>query len=242
MARPVDPPPREVPWAEWWEQFRIDYRATRDNAQHVSILGPTGTGKSTLALKVAELRPYVAVLAAKPRDTHMKAMLRAGGYRKVDRLPEAGAGLRRVFLWPRNVGTESHALQRATFDAAMSHAYRVGVWHLVVDEGHFLADTLRLGDRIRGAYQMGRSNGHGIILAAQRPAWLPRDIYSSADHLLIFGTNDSADLKSISGLNGVNDRTVRDCVATLTRAGHRFVHVNTRTGQLAITALPKGHL
>lgn len=231
----------EVPWDEWWGTFRSEYRATRDNAQHMSILGPTGTGKSTLAFKVAELRPYVGVLCAKPRDEHMRKMLKRGGYRKVDRLPEAGAGQRRVFLWPPNTGTESHALQRATFDNALAHAYRVGVWHLLVDEGHFLADTLRLGDRIRGAYQMGRSNGHGIILCAQRPAWLPRDIYSSADHLLIFGTNDSADLKSISGLNGVNDRVVRDCVASLDRESHRFLHVNTRTGRTSITALPKGH-
>lgn len=231
----------EEPFDQWWPRFRREYRATRDNAQHVTVLGPTGTGKSTLAMTVAQLRPYVAVLCAKPRDAHMKSMLRAGGYRKVDRLPEAGSGIRRCFIWPPNTGIESHPQLARAFADAYAHAYRVGVWHLLVDEGHFQADTLRLGDRIRGAYQMGRSNGHGIILAAQRPAWLPRDIYSSADHLMIFGTNDSADLKSISGLNGVNDRVVRDCVASLDRESHRFLHVNTRTGSMTITALPKGH-
>lgn len=234
MASPPEYDIPEVPWAEWWSAFCRSYRATRDNAQHVTILGPTRTGKSTLAMQVARQRPYVAALCAKPRDKHMKSMLRDGGFRKVDVLPEAGAGIRRAYLWPPNVGNVSHPVQRAAFHGAFSHAYRVGVWHLLVDEAHYLATTLRLADDIRGAYQMGRSNGHGVILCAQRPAWLPRDIYSSADHLFIFGTNDAADLKSISGMNGVNDKVVRLAVANLGR-DHRFLHVNTATGDLAIT-------
>lgn len=230
----------EVPWAEWWPQFVRSYRATREQAQHVTILGPTNTGKSTLAMTVARARPYVAVLAAKPRDDHMKAMLRQAGYVKLPRLPESGAGFHKVVIWPKNRGARDHAEMRAAYAQAFEHAYEVGVWHLLVDEAHFMAQRLRLSDAIRDAYQMGRSNGHGIILAAQRPAWLPRDIYSSADHLMIFGTNDSADLKSISGLNGVNDRTVRDTVSALGR-DKRFLHVNTVTGSMSITRIPKGH-
>lgn len=229
----------EVPWEEWWPQFVADYKSTRDNAQHVSILGPNGTGKSTLMMKVLTTKPYPGVLACKPRDVHMRNMLRQGGYVKVDRLPEAGAGRRRVVIWPKNRGIRDHAGIADSFAQALDHAQEVGVWHLGIDEGHFLAETLRLGPRIKSAYQMGRSNGHGIVLCAQRPAWLPRDIYSGASHLMIFGTNDSADLKSISGLNGVNDRTVRDCVATLGR-DKRFLHVNTLTGATAITRIPKG--
>ena len=228
----------EVPWTEWWASFERRYRATRDNAQHVTILGPTGTGKSTLAMQVASLRPYVAVLAAKPRDAHMKDMLRRGGYRKVEVLPESGAGLRRVFVWPPNRGERDYPLMRSAYESAFDHAYNVGVWHLVMDEAHFMADSLGLNRRIKHAYQMGRSNGHGVILCAQRPAWLPRDIYSSADHLFIFGTNDSADLKSISGLNGVSDRIVRDVVSGLDRESHRFLHVDTKSGNLSITRMP----
>lgn len=229
----------EVPWAEWWATFSRDFKATRDDAQHVTILGPNGTGKSTLAMTIARRRPYVGVLAAKPRDKHMKAMLREGGYMKVPRLPESGAGRRKVVIWPRNRGQRDYPAMRTAFADAFEAAYEVGVWHLLVDEAHFIAQTLGLHSHIRGAYQMGRSNGHGIILAAQRPAWLPRDIYSGATHLMMFGTNDSADLKSISGLNGVNDRTVRDTVSSLGR-DKRFLHVNTITGQMSITRIPKG--
>ena len=231
----------EQDWAEFWPRFTASYRATRDDAQHVAILGPNGTGKTTLAMQIAALRPYVYVLAAKPRDKHMAAMLRRGGYRAVAELPEAGAGVRRCYLWPPNRGVSSRPHQRAVFARALAKSFRVGVWHGLIDEGHYLAETLKLAPEIKQALQMGRSNGHGIILAAQRPAWLPRDVYSASTHLFLFGTNDAADLKSISGLNGVNDRTVRDAVATLGR-DHRFLHVNTATGDLTISRFTKGSL
>lgn len=229
----------ELPWPEFWAQFQRDYRATRETAQHVSIIGPTNTGKSTLAMKVAELRPYVYVLGTKPRDAHMKAMLRRGGYRKVEQLPEAGAGIRRAYIWPASKGAKSRPAQRAAFSDAFDHQFEVGVWHGLIDEGHYIASELGLADRIRIGYQQLRSNGAGFILCAQRPAWLPPDIYSSADHLFLFGTNDSNDLKRISGLNGVNDRVVRDAVANL-RRDKRFLYVNTVTGALAISRLDKG--
>lgn len=224
----------ERPWAEFWPEFTASYRATRDNAQHVALLGPTETGKTTLAMEIAKLRPWVYVLGAKPRDKHMLTMLKAGGYRKVAELPEAGAGIRRCYLWPPNHGVASRPHQQAVFARAMAHSFRVGVWHGLIDEGHYLAETLKLSPVIKQALQMGRSNGHGLILCAQRPAWLPRDVYSASTHLFLFGTNDAADLKSISGLNGVNDRTVRDAVAMLGR-DHRFLHVNTATGALTIS-------
>lgn len=238
MYRSPDIP--EVPWDEWYSAFRGEYRATRETAQHVTIIGPTNTGKSTLMMQIAALRPYVGVLCAKPRDAHMKTMLRAGGYRKVDVLPIAGSGTRRAVIWPPNRGEADMPHMRKVFAQAFDDAFRDGVWHLPVDEAQFLCRDLGLANKVRHAYQMGRSNGHGLIVATQRPAWMPRDIYSSADHLMIFGTNDSEDLKSISGMNGVNDKTIRECVGQLGR-DKRFLHVNTVTGSLCVTRYtPRG--
>lgn len=231
----------ELPWSEWWPQFQQQYKADRDHAQHVTILGPTGTGKSTLAMTIARERPYVATLCAKPRDKWMHGMLKEGRYwGPVEHMPEAGTGRRRVYFWPRNRNEGDWPEMRRQFVRAFDWSYENGVWHLLVDEAHFMAESLGLRGKIRGAYQMGRSNGHGIILAAQRPAWLPRDIYSSADHLMLYGTNDSVDIKHIEGLNGVNNRVVREAVQQLgDRSDRRFLHVNTGTGTMAITRLPE---
>lgn len=230
----------EVPWSTWWRRFRRDYRATRDDAQHVTIIGPNGTGKSTIAVRIAELRPWVFALAVKPRDVVYRDMLTAAGFRDARRgiLPPPSGRRARVVLWPPMEGEASKAVQQEQFAGALDYAFRAGVWHALVDEGQYMASELRLAPRLSTWLKLGRSNGNGMILCVQRPAWMPRDIYSAPRHLLMFGTNDDADLRSIAGLNGVNNRDVREAVARLGRT-HRFLHVDTGSGTMAITRYEK---
>lgn len=237
---PIEPVP-VVPWSTLWSSFTRRYRADRDNAQHVAIIGPTGAGKSTLALRVAELRPYVVHLVEKPRDAKLRNALRRGQYRIVDELPDAG-GYRRVVIWPPAGGVEDEPRQQAAFRAAMRTAGRVGVWHTVIHEAPYMVDPLGLHRELKYLLRMGRSNGAGVIVCAQRPVWLPRDIYSQSDHLFLFGTNDSSDLKALGGLNGMDERRVRETVAQLGADGdrHRFLYVGTRDGTLAVSRAPSG--
>src|SRR5438034_912004 len=53
-----------VPWEWLYGYLRRRFR----QGDHVAIIGPTGTGKTHLALEVAELRSYVIVVACKPDD------------------------------------------------------------------------------------------------------------------------------------------------------------------------------
>lgn len=247
---PDTPPIPELPFGEWWEQFKDVYTASRYQAQHVTILGPTGTGKTQLLMAIAELRSHVLQLVVKPVDEPLRKYHRSNGWRRVDEAPEAGTGIRKAVIWPRNDGPEDWPLMRQKFREAFSHANKVGVWHLAIDEGTFLCRSLHLDENVRNNYTMGRTNGHGLIFAASRPAWLPREIYSSADHVLIFGTNDDADIKSIGGLGGANNLAVRDAVMRLPRGNpdrpvpsdFKFLHVNTRSGSLAVTHMTKGSL
>lgn len=232
----------ELSPAEFWPLFDRRYgRATRDQAEHVTILGPTGTGKSTLAMRIAERRPHVAQLIEKPRDELLLRALRAGGYRPVEILPDSG-GARRVYLWPPAGDVTDEPGQRRVFRDVLRRAGRVGVWHVVCHEAAYLVDPLGLAPELKYSLRMGRSNGHALILCSQRPAWLPRDVYSQASHLFLFGTNDHEDLKKIGGLNGMDSRRVRDAVARLGDSGdpHRFLYCGTRDGMVAVSRSPRG--
>jgi SpoVK/Ycf46/Vps4 family AAA+-type ATPase len=233
QRRPDSPELPIVPWSEFWPMFKSEYRHGRDHADHVTIIGPTGTGKSTIAMQVAELRRYVVALVVKPRDEGMRSMLRRQRFVKLDRVPPPGTRTR-VVIWPKNDGVDSIPAMRTTMRDALDATFRAGVWHVVCDEASYLCEDLKLNSYVRQALRMGRSNGMGLILCAQRPAWLPHDIYSSATHLFLFGSNDAADLRTIAGLNGVNDTIVRDAVANLGKT-HRFVYVNTRSGYVCIS-------
>lgn len=229
---PVEIP--EVPWATFWPAFCKSYKYDPDDAQHVSIIGPTRTGKSTLAAEIATRRKYAAALFVKGKDRKIRMLLRHYGYREVRVIPGGGYGNRRVYIW-HPYRTEADLIpQRAQLAAAMDDCFSAGVWTLWVDEGQHMVDRLKLDSRIVSWLRMGRTQGNGLILCCQRPSWMPRDIYSAPRHLFLFGTNDEQDLRSISGLNGVNNRTVRDTVAGLGKT-HRVLYVDTETGDMAVT-------
>lgn len=241
---PSDPAPQieHVPWARFWPMFCERYgQASRDDAEHVTILGPTGTGKSALAVRIAERRYHVAQFVEKPRDAKLLAALKRRRFRKVDELPDAH-GWPRVYLWPPAGDVTDEPGQAATFRRALRTAGKVGVWHVVIHEAAYLVDPLGLAPELKFILRMGRSNGTGLILCSQRPAWLPRDIYSQASHLFLFGTNDETDLRAIGGLNGMDPKLVRSTVARLYERGdrHSFLYVGTRDGTLITSRAPGG--
>lgn len=232
---PVDVP--EVDWAAFWPAFCGAYRFNPRDADHVSLIGPTRSGKTTLAMAIARRRHYVGALLVKGRDDVAERELRAAGFRRAREIPPAGR-VRRVAIWPPYRGPEDYGRQRDQLGSAMDRMFRAGVWTCLADEGQHMVERLHMGDRVVDWLRMGRTQGNGLILSAQRPAWMPRDIYSAPRHLFLFGTNDEADLRSIAGLNGVNNRTVRDIVERLGKT-HRVLYVDTVRGNMAVTKLAR---
>lgn len=226
----------ELSWAEWFPQFARDYRVSGETADHVTIIGPTGTGKTTLAMAIANLRTYVVALGTKPRDPQFSRLLREYGFRR-----QSDSGLPsprfrpRVAVWPKHSRSASADYRRhaETFGDVFESVYAAGGWHLVCEEGSHLID-LGLNRVVRRHLRAGRSMSSGLILCSQRPRYIPMEAVSGAQHLIIFGTNDDEDLKRLGGMNGLPSKLVRESVATLGRS-YRFLHVNTRDGTLSIS-------
>lgn len=230
--RPPEPVP-VVPWSKWLPHFAARYKVTAKSADHLTVIGPSGTGKTTLAFTLVNAtRRYVVALGTKPRDPELAAVTRGYFRQQVGKLPHWKEHPR-VLVWPTYRGTVDEAKQRAVFAQVLDESFSVGGWHVVIEEAPHIVD-LGLKRKLIQHLRMGRTNVSGLIVCAQRPVYVPHEAFSQCQHLIMFGTNDDDDLKRLGGLNGADTYRARYCLAQLGR-DHSFLHVDTRTGQMLVS-------
>jgi energy-coupling factor transporter ATP-binding protein EcfA2 len=225
-----------IPWDVFCRkvfQWKLD--------EHVALIGPTGLGKTTLLLNILPLHPYVVVFATKPRDRTMNALIEHGGYTRIERWTSMDADQFpcRV-LWPDASQLDSDRLQKEVFHDAFQKIYREGHWTVALDELWYIDNVLGLERDIKMYLLQARSLGISLVAAFQRPAWVPKDIYSSCTHVMFWRTNDEDDVKTIGGIGSLSAHLIRYMVSTLDP--FQVLYINTRTGAMARTRCPNVQL
>lgn len=221
-----------------WDEFRRDVFRWKAG-EHVALIGPTGLGKTTMLLNVLPMHPFVTVFATKPRDKTMTALIQNEGYVRFDAWPnglDAVQYPRRV-IWPDASRLDSKVLQKQVFGDAFARIYREGGWTLALDETWYVDDILKLGEEIKTYLLQARSLDISLLSAFQRPAWVPRELYSSSTHLMFWRTNDETDLKSLSGIGFRSASLIRDVVSDLEM--YQVLYINSRTGFMCRTRCPE---
>lgn len=220
-----------------WETFYDRFRWRQ--GEHVTLVGPTGSGKTTLGLAILPKRRYTLVLAAKPKDPLISDLKKQGYTISRDWPPppiEITGG--RVVYWPKMKDPEDVIAQRDGFAAALADAYRQGGWTIFIDELQYVTDRefLGLAPLAKLLWQHGRSLNVSIVGGTQRPAHIPLAAYSQATHLFFWRSNDAADLKRLREIGGAIDPKGLQA-AILALEGHRALYVNVRTGETIETVV-----
>lgn len=229
----------DVPHVDWSAFIGgLDWR----QGEHVTLVGPTGQGKTTLALGLARYRlhrrGFVAAVGTKPKDATLASLKRRHGWKVVGDWRDVG-GADRVVLWPRWRGpqdtpAQANAINRGLLDAA----FKDGRWCLVVDDVQYLCDQLRLAPTLATIWLQARSLKVSLVGATQRPVRAPREMFSQASHYFLWGTADDEDLRSLAGFGMADTKAVRAQVARL--APHDVLYVDgRRPGVLAVTRAPR---
>ena len=225
-----------VPWPQFLDGL------TWRQGEPVSLVGPTGSGKTTLVLGLLPKREYVTVLGTKPKDPTLDRLERSDGYERIrtwgDRRPlsDLDRGRRQV-LWPEYREMVDVAKHPHVFREAIHGMFAQGSWCIVADETFWLVETLGLGPELKQVWMQGRSLGLSLVAGTQRPAWVPLEMYSQATHVFFWRTSDARDLDRIGGLGAHDPKTIRAVVRNLRK--HEALYVNTRTGELARTRAPE---
>lgn len=219
-----------------WDEF-VSEKFKWLQGEHVGLIGPTGQGKTTLLTNLLPMHPYVTVFATKPRDDSMQRLIRTGYYpiKKWESLDPKDFP-RRV-LWPDATSLAAVQHQREVFHDAFERIYREGGWTVAVDELWYVGQILRLEMDVKVYLLQARALGISLLVATQRPAWVPLEVYDQSTHLFFWRDNDETNLKRLSGISFRSADLIRSVVSDLER--FQVLYVNTRTGEMMRTRAPK---
>lgn len=219
---------RDVSWAEFKPYFYSQWH----QGEHVSLIGPTGQGKTTLALELLERRKYVVALGTKPRDDTLIQLEKKQGYKRIAKWDERKLQ-HRLLLWPPIKHEKDTERQRKEFSYALNDIYGQGYWTVFIDEARYFAQMLRMPKTMILLWTQGRASKVSVVAGCQRPAWVPTEIYDQATHIFLWGDNDENNLKRIGGIGSLNSKEVRIAVAALPK--YHILYLNTRTNEMLRT-------
>lgn len=204
-----------------WDVFMAWFAHVWEQGQHVAIVGPTGCGKTTVALGICKLRNWVLALDAKGGDSTLKG----AGFtpvsdwpppRQVQRDIAEGRPARLVVgFTPRTLAEK--AKLKDFLRVVLEAAWVDGHWTVEVDELQLMADRkmMNLSGIVEEFLVAARDKGLSVITAFQAPAWVPTASTRQATWIIIFPTRDETVIKSLAAKVGRDWRELRSILHSL---------------------------
>ena len=196
--------------------------------KHAALVGPTGEGKSTLAVHILRQRKWVMALDAKGEDD----TLESSGFIRITRFPlprrirndiSEGKPARLIIGGSARTDTEERAL-RELMRQAIAMVRQQGGWTIYADEFQVLADLrmFGLGKPIEQLLITARKNRTSVVTSFQAPAWVPKASTRQASYVVLFPTRDVNMIKAVAEAMG---RPWRDLLEAIQQLPKYFVLV-----------------
>lgn len=211
--------------------------------EHVTILGPTGSGKTWLAFELLQHatgpdHPGV-VLVMKPRDATVRRFAKRAQYRTVRAWPPLPSLWRPRrppgwVLWPRHTfdPDRDDVVLHREFRKALLDSYKRGNRIVLADEVYGLSVELGLHKELITLWSRARSMGAGLWVASQKPTHIPLWAYSNADHLFLAYDPDKRSRDRFSEIGGVDPELVKQAVMQL--GEHQWLYIRRKGRTLCV--------
>jgi hypothetical protein len=225
-----------------WETFKETFRRTWKLGEHVSVVGPTGSGKSFLCLELIKTREYAVLFLTKARDETASTFIARNHYEQIAKWPPKDND-KHIALWPRFVNVDSYDTQETVFRNAINGErgkgltkpeiqgiFSEGVWSILIDEVMYFTEDIHLGKELKMLWGQGRSNHISLIGGTQRPFDVPQMMLNQWTHFFCFHTPDERELRRLGEMGGLGGKMAREEVPKLKE--HEFLYLNKKTPAL----------
>lgn len=207
------------------------------HGEHVTLIGPTGRGKTELLIELIRPHVWVIFLSTKRVDKTLTP-LRKMGYRIIRNGHELNPDVDNRFVvkpsWPSNLNAEQqNEYHRRIFDNVLHRAFRQTGWIVVIDELEYLYKHLKITASLDRLLTQGRSQGNSVFCGTQRPKNVTLHAYEQARHLFIWTQSDLTNVTRAAELTGINKKEIVPIVRSL--GPHDVLYVDTISGEMFIT-------
>lgn len=202
------PPTPEIEMDSWFLEFKRNWR----QGEHVSIIGGTGTGKTTVAHQILDCRTFVCVLAVKRRDDTLDRFRNGHKYGRshytiIKKWPPDYPA-RKIVLWVKPESITDAKQQAEKLHAALNEMYLQGGWCIYFDEAGLIAGYLGLAKALGVLLNQGRSAGISVVATMTRPtsmvAQVPKETLNQPRHKLIFKYENEDEIKACAAIANIN--------------------------------------
>lgn len=192
-----------------WSHFMAWFREEWEPGMHISLIGPTGEGKTTFAVGILDQRKWVLALDPKGMDD----TLAASGYTRITTWPlertrqgrqirediAAGKPARIIVGGPARTRDQMLSLIELMHEA-IEGVRAEGGWTIYVDEFQILADKRMFGvdKQIEELLIAARTRGTSVLTAYQAPRNVPKAATRQASFSVLWGTRSRSMIQTVA--------------------------------------------
>ncbi len=204
--------------------FQRWFQDAWEPGDHIALMGPTKSGKTTTAVQLCRLRPWVLALDIKGGDS----TLSRSGWPRITKWPpdnrtydrmEKGEPFRAI-VGDSARGSAAMARRRQLMHRVLDDAWQQGGWTIFVDDIQLLTDPRRRGNLavdLEDFLIAARDAEISIVSNLQAPRRVPRAASDQSIWLIAYYTRDIDIVGRLSEMAGRPRAEVRGAVRGLKR-------------------------
>lgn len=228
----------EIEPLDWSTEFLPWFQKAWEPGQHVSLIAPTGAGKTTFANGILGLRKYVLALDAKGGDSTLEGF----GFPRLNKWPGVKPMASSVTDNDKNnkpsryiVGGKSRTMEELdslakTLHATLNDVYEMGGWTVYADELMILTDNRQfdLRKEVDRLLIAARDLGVSFVGSFQAPTWVTPMAGKQSTWVAVSYTRDTDVVNRLAEILGRPKPEIRGAIKGLEQYSWLVVGRNPR--------------